>query len=448
MALADFLSRSRIYSLKKKTKEEAIRELVYATCQTVPEIDADKAFEAVWQRESVVSSWVAPSIAIPHARLSKVRGFVVAVGRSKEGIQYESIDGKPVHLLVLILGGARQADRHILLLAEVARILRNDSTKEQLLQAPSKKEIYRILHQQATLPEATAAELALDMSHLMILHAYALAEEVEAKAVILHIDPLESLTLVKELNPEVRTILMSQNKDGLPQDQQLPFKLIRVPFPGLNRSNQLDLTLLLALSQGLISRQDRVVCLFGVPESRSLDSLIVIDVSQEIPSLLPSASADILGDVSPSALERVLQIATALSREGREGKAVGTLFVLGDYLKVRELSHQLVINPFKGYREDERSILDPSLEETIKEFSTLDGAFLIRGDGIIEAAGVFLRWGKSIPALPSGLGARHTAAANITAQTDAISVAVSQSTGRVSLFKQGKLILILDKPKG
>jgi DNA integrity scanning protein DisA with diadenylate cyclase activity len=174
---------------------------------------------------------------------------------------------------------------------------------------------------------------------------------------------------------------------------------------------------------------------------------MVIDLSQELPTYMPTYPADFLGDVAPEVLERVLQIATALAREGREGKPIGTTFVIGDYERVRAMSRQLVINPFKGYEDEEKSILDPSLEETIKEFATIDGAFLIHGSGVIQAAGTYLRPEVATIDLPSGLGARHAAAAGITAATTSLAVVISQSTGRVSLFQAGKAILVLDKPK-
>jgi DNA integrity scanning protein DisA with diadenylate cyclase activity len=174
---------------------------------------------------------------------------------------------------------------------------------------------------------------------------------------------------------------------------------------------------------------------------------MVIDVGREVPTFLPSQNDTPLGDVEPQVLERVLQIATDLAREGREGRSVGTTFVLGDSERVQSLAQQLVINPFRGYRDEERSILDPSLEETIKEFSTIDGAFIVRGDGVVLSAGAYLRTEKEVDGLPSGLGARHTAAGAVTAQTDTLAVVLSQSTGRVSLFKGGRMILSLEPPK-
>jgi DNA integrity scanning protein DisA with diadenylate cyclase activity len=125
---------------------------------------------------------------------------------------------------------------------------------------------------------------------------------------------------------------------------------------------------------------------------------------------------------------------------------VGTTFVIGDYERVVRYCRQMVINPFRGYSEEEKSILDPSLEETVKEFSTIDGAFIIRGDGVIMSAGTFLRPEKDAPNLPSGLGARHAAAAALTETTASVAVVVSQSTGSVSLFKGGGLVMSLERP--
>ena len=173
-----------------------------------------------------------------------------------------------------------------------------------------------------------------------------------------------------------------------------------MPFPTLNRSDQVDLALLFAVSRGLLVRGDTVVSLSGVPSSGFLDTLLVIDVGREFPSVFTKAARDSLGDVEPQVLEKILQLATDIAREGREGRPVGTTFVLGDYERVVHFCRQMVINPFRGYREEEKSILDPSLEETVKEFSTIDGAFIIRGDGVIMSAGTFLGPKRTRPTCP------------------------------------------------
>jgi DNA integrity scanning protein DisA with diadenylate cyclase activity len=154
-------------------------------------------------------------------------------------------------------------------------------------------------------------------------------------------------------------------------------------------------------------------------------------------------------DVTPTVFERLLTLASELGLEGREGRPVGTIFVVGDSDRVLAQSHQLVINPFHGYPETERNILDPRLEETVKEFSAIDGAFVIRGDGVLLSAGRYLApHSKLEENLPQGLGTRHEAAAAITMTTSAIALCVSQSTGTISIFKQGRLITDIQKPRG
>lgn len=441
------MHQDRIFYLKEDRKTQAIRELVEHTCRLVPALDRRQTLRAVEDRENVVSSWVAPGIAIPHARLPNLDDFVVSIGVSREGIEYESGDGQPVYLLILILGDAHRADQHILLLAEVARTFRSESTRQAVRSAPSTHDIYRILQDPRLLTRTTEPAGRAAINEIILSHALDLAVEVQAEAILLHADALHNLDCLESLTTKTTILLVTSRTDFDTGELSVPHRLIYLPFSGLNRANQVDLALLLSLGQGFLAREDRIVSLFGHPGSGILDSLMVIDLSRELPTFLPTYPTDLLGDVAPEVLERVLQIATTISREGREGKAIGTTFVIGDYGRVRTMSRQLVINPFKGYSDEERSILDPSLEETLKEFATIDGAFLVRGDGVVEAAGTYLRPDVAVEDLPSGLGARHAAAAGITTATAALAVVVSQSTGRVSLLKTGKAILVLDKPR-
>jgi diadenylate cyclase len=443
----DYLDADHIVFLRSRTKRAALQELVAAACRSIPAVDPRAAFAAVWEREAVVSSWVASGIAIPHGRLQGLPRPHVVIGRSPRGIDFDAVDGRPVHILVLILGEVADPDLHLQVLASAARLFRSEAVRDRILEARSRKEVLTLIRDRSRLLGAPA-EAATELSRLLLAHASDLVRETGARALILHLDALGDPSLLQELTHEVPLILVSQRKsfyEGTIEQEQ---PIVQIPFPGVDRTNQMIVSLLLAVSQGLIEREDKVVGLFGLPDSGLLDTLTVIDVAREIPSLLPAAAGEFLGDVRPQVLERVLQIATALSREGREGRAVGTVFVVGDHLQVRSLSHQLVMNPFKGYWPEERNLLDPSLEETIKEFSTIDGAFLIRGDGVVEAAGAYLKAPKTGSDLPSGLGARHSAAAGITAQTQALAVAVSQSTGRVSLFKAGRLLMSFERPKG
>ncbi|MGA2378829.1 MAG: diadenylate cyclase [Spirochaetia bacterium] len=445
--LARYLLPTRIVTLRSRTREGAIRELAAVLASGDTGLDPEVVIDAVRNREKIVSSWIAPGIAIPHARLPVLEGIEVAVGRSRAGVAWDSGDGDPVHLLFLIVSGDTDPDQHVLLLAEIARTLRDRALMQLVLTARSPAEAWRLLvtrgyGEQGSMPAASAK---VRLSRLLFAHALSVAEEVKAKAVMLHGDAVGSLLFLQDIPSPAELILVTSSKADDAVENERITHVLQVPFPTLDRFDQVELALLFAVSQGLLSRGDTVVSLSGVPSSGFLDTLLVIDVGREFPTVFAKSAETPLGDVQPQVLEKVLQLATDIAREGREGKPVGTTFVLGDYERVVRYCRQMVINPFRGYSEEEKSILDPSLEETVKEFSTIDGAFIIRGDGVIMSAGTFLRPEKDAPNLPSGLGARHAAAAALSETTASLAVVVSQSTGSVSLFKGGGLVMSLEK---
>jgi DNA integrity scanning protein DisA with diadenylate cyclase activity len=211
---------------------------------------------------------------------------------------------------------------------------------------------------------------------------------------------------------------------------------------------QVKIAVFLALSRGLIQYGDRVVFLSGLSAAKTLDTIIVTEVGREYEIFTSETDLMTSPKVLPEVIEKVVDIASELGSEGREGRAVGTMFVIGDTDRVIPLTRQLVLNPFKGYPPSERNILDYSLEETIKEMSTLDGAFIVQGDGVIETCGAYIRTASQEEfELPRGLGARHHAAAAITAVTDSIAVTVSESTGSVTIFRGGHIITEIQKPR-
>jgi DNA integrity scanning protein DisA with diadenylate cyclase activity len=211
------------------------------------------------------------------------------------------------------------------------------------------------------------------------------------------------------------------------------------------RLAQLRSAVLVGLTRGLISFTDRICCVGGLAASNQFDTIVVVDVEKEFQTLL-TGHADLLpADVKPEVLERVMAVAMELAVEGREGRPVGCLFVVGDSEKVKNLSKPLVLNPFYGYKEEDRNILNPFMDETIKEFSSIDGAFVIRGDGVVESAGSLLQAADYNHSLPSGLGSRHAAAAAISVAVDCIAIVVSSSTGQVTLFRRGVMMPLTDK---
>jgi len=288
------------------------------------------------------------------------------------------------------------------------------------------------------------------ITQALIESAWPMAKACNAKAIFVYADALQGgeLPLPEVLRQMVYYVSKTPGQENAQKDRGT--RHLRVPDVPLTRLGQVKIATFLALSRGLIKRGDVVVFLAGVAASGTLDTVMVTEVGREFEML--STTKDETGtpsNVDAAVVERVLEVATDLGAEGREGKPVGALFVVGDSERVCSLSKQLILNPFRGYPEEQRNILDEGLEETVKELATVDGAFIIRGDGTIQTCGAFLKVASQDEwELPRGLGARHHAAAAITAVSDSIAVTVSESTGTVTAFRQGSVLVQIEKPHG
>jgi DNA integrity scanning protein DisA with diadenylate cyclase activity len=143
----------------------------------------------------------------------------------------------------------------------------------------------------------------------------------------------------------------------------------------------------------------------------------------------------------PGVIRDVLDIAVELGQKGQKGKNVGALFVVGDAGKVMNKSRALSYNPFE---KSHVHVGDPIVTVMLKEFSRLDGAFVISDSGKIVSAYRYLEPAAEGVEIPKGLGARHMAAGAITRDTNTVAVVLSESDGLVRAFKGGRLLLELD----
>ncbi|MCA9477929.1 MAG: diadenylate cyclase [Nanoarchaeota archaeon] len=147
---------------------------------------------------------------------------------------------------------------------------------------------------------------------------------------------------------------------------------------------------------------------------------------------------------SETVIESVIEVAQEIGAEGREGKQVGTLFVIGEPKELEHYTKQLIMNPFHGYDKDLLNIVhNDNLKETIKNFAQLDGAFTINNDGDLLSAGTYLDVDTSNIKPYQGWGTKHLAATAITKITSSVAILVSESGGAVKIFKNGKLVLRL-----
>lgn len=282
----------------------------------------------------------------------------------------------------------------------------------------------------------------------MVETACTIAKKTRSQGVLLYADMFEDYEALAKIGQEKQTelILACQNDASFTDANSAFKKVLRIPDVPLGRINQVKMAVIQALSKGLVKKGDKWVCLSGIPQSKSLDNLLILEFGKEF-EIISSSDLPVLSEiVMPEVFETVLNLALELSSEGKEGrKPVGTIFVLGRHEEVFKFSHPMVINPFQGYPEEERNILDPRLRETVKEFSSIDGAFIFREDGIILAAGRHLDASGENIEIPLGLGSRHRAAAGITRLTDALAIVISEGTGGVRIFHHGKIFMEIEK---
>jgi DNA integrity scanning protein DisA with diadenylate cyclase activity len=213
---------------------------------------------------------------------------------------------------------------------------------------------------------------------------------------------------------------------------------------------RMSLALLEAIAQEKLRAGDDVVALYngiGVEEHRPehIDSLSLIHLGEHLERLTAQDLRKLDTQVPLETLRAVVDLGTEIGQEGREGKPVGTMLVVGDTDKVMSMSRPLNFNPFRGYPRKERDVRDRRVREQIKDLAQLEGAIIIRRDGVAEAACMYVDApSEGITTLSKGLGTRHWAAAAVSKKTKAIAIVVSQSSGSVRLFQNGMVVLQIE----
>lgn len=258
----------------------------------------------------------------------------------------------------------------------------------------------------------------------------------------------ESGDLVQHLHKMVeqfRLVAASSKKETYELIQEAGLETVRLPLHAAEKYNQVRHVISVFLKAGVISVGDFVICAIGAsvyPEEGDL--IVLTDVDPALEHLPVSDLLELTDGIQHAVLETVIAIASRIGRAARRGKRVGAIFMIGDSLKVMEGAQQLIPNPFKGHEDDIRHLTNPAIHDTLIELAKLDGAFVIRGDGFIHSAAVFLPTEEAELEIPAGLGARHVAAAATTAQTRATGIVVSATDGNVRVFSNGKLVMQLD----
>ena len=146
MLLTDLLTSERIkIPLVSSTKDDLLRELVDLAADGVQVKDREEVLRAVMDREEVLSTGIGHGVAIPHGKSSSVGNLVLVAGVTRQGVDFEALDGKPVHLFFLLVGPESAAGQHVKALSRISRLLRRDSFRDRLASARSSEEFYAIL---------------------------------------------------------------------------------------------------------------------------------------------------------------------------------------------------------------------------------------------------------------------------------------------------------------
>jgi mannitol/fructose-specific phosphotransferase system IIA component (Ntr-type) len=141
ISLENVIAPEHVVVLEADNKNDALRELARVVA-TAPEVgDGDALLEALVERERIMSTGIGLGIAIPHAKIPSVKDFVVGFGKARSGLDFNSLDGKPVEFVVLIAGPNNQQERYLQLLARITLKLKDAAVRRDLREAESVEEI-------------------------------------------------------------------------------------------------------------------------------------------------------------------------------------------------------------------------------------------------------------------------------------------------------------------
>jgi len=146
MKIEDILSEDLVVAeLAARSKTEVLVELAKAVSRGHPEIDVARLVGALEERERLNSTALGDGVAIPHGKLPGIRRVFAAFGRSRQGVDFQSLDGKPTHLFFLLVAPEDSAGAHLKALARISRLLKDASFRQRLLEAPDAKALWSII---------------------------------------------------------------------------------------------------------------------------------------------------------------------------------------------------------------------------------------------------------------------------------------------------------------
>lgn len=255
----------------------------------------------------------------------------------------------------------------------------------------------------------------------------------------------DEVLLILDLQPEdIRSILENSEKkrivtNTIEEMQDHDVTNIHVPEVFSDVEVRIQFAVATMLKNDTVSLGDQVVVISNFPK---LQETLITELTVKEEYLQPEMIKFFLeSSASTETIHETLSLATSLAIKGRKGSPIGVLFVIGDENEVLKRSKTLNYNPFTGA---DVHIGDKVVESSLGEFAKLDGAFVISDDGKVVSSGRYLEPRIQDADVPSGLGSRHMAGSGITESTNAVSIVVSESDGRIRCFMDGELIINFD----
>jgi DNA integrity scanning protein DisA with diadenylate cyclase activity len=286
----------------------------------------------------------------------------------------------------------------------------------------------------------------------LLTAARQLLDDLAADAVLLITETDLDWDDVLEILPARKLLVSAKDAELNRQLQNYPRLRVLDIDPGPTPTHErMSVALLEAVATEKLRAGAHVIALYngiGADDTRpeQIDSLSVIHLGEHLERLTAADLRNLDTQVPLETLRAVVELATEIGQEGREGKPVGTMFVVGDTDKVLSMCRPLNFNPFRGYSRKEKDIRDRKVREQIKDLAQLEGAIIIRRDGVAEAACMYIDAPapKETISVSKGWGTRHISAAAISKQTKAIAIVISQSSGRVVIFQNGMVVLQIE----
>lgn len=453
MKLTRFLSKKRIVDIGSESLVGALEELLNTIpASLLPENLRKSVLANIVDRERNMPTYLDNGICMPHTRVQGLKQkYIFAVGRCPKGLTFPSGANETytkTRTLFLLISD-ENVDSYLNVLNTLSRGLSENKTAEKLGAAQSLKEFSALLlnalnaggAQRNADKKRVRPKNEVKVNSLLMRSAAKIAKVAGCNAILLQGDVFDEIPSISGFFDKLKIVVMTE-RAVLPIPDS--WDIVNVRTFSKERFSQLRSAIIIGLTRGIFKTTDRVCCIGGMKDSNLIDSIVMLDISKHFSDIF--SQKDLLpNNVKPEVLERIVDLATELSVEGREGKPVGCLFVVGNKNELAPHLKQLILNPFSGYKPEDRNILNPFMDETVKEYSLIDGAFIIDENGIMLSAGTLIHTPDFKLQLPGGLGSRHAAAYSISLMTDCVALVISSSTGIVTMFRKGQAIPLNDK---